>query len=137
MKNKADFFYIFLLCPVPEEQKAIHEYLNLKKYLGIPLTKTEKSLEKKISIFFTNVINIFLNFFFIFRWKDLENRLNQPIVSYEEASWYDGQIWEKPFSIIKKDRLLNSQIIQPFLRKNLFFLFLFFLILFSFQFLKG
>ena len=23
---------------------------------------------------------------------------------YEEASWFDGQYWEKPLSVIKKDR---------------------------------
>jgi hypothetical protein len=100
MKPTINSIKIYLLCPIPDEQKPITEYINLKKYLNQP----------------------FLSFFFLLRWKDIEKRLNDPCVIYEEASWYDGQIWDKPFSIIKNDRLLSTQIIQPFLKKmiNLF-----------------
>ena len=28
---------------------------------------------------------------------------------YEEASWFDGQYWEKPLSVIKKDRFFLTQ----------------------------
>ena len=45
----------------------------------------------------------------------VKKRLNQSRLFYEEASWYDGQIWEKPFIILKNDRLLVTQKIDPVL----------------------
>jgi hypothetical protein len=50
------------------------------------------------------------------RWKQIERRLKKSRLFYEEASWYDGQIWEKPFSILKNDKLLSTQKIRPFLQ---------------------
>jgi hypothetical protein len=56
---------------------------------------------------------------------------------YEEASWYDGQIWEKPFELIKNDKLLSTQKIEPIILRitNLLFFFfsLFLIFLFTFQ----
>jgi hypothetical protein len=50
---------------------------------------------------------------------------------YEEASWYDGQIWEKPFFLIKNDKLISTQKIEPILEEIIksFFLSLSFLFL--------
>jgi hypothetical protein len=53
----------------------------------------------------------------IWRWNEIKKRLNQARLFYEEASWYDGQIWEKPFIILKNDRLLVSQKLEPVLRR--------------------
>ena len=53
----------------------------------------------------------------IWRWNEVKKRLNQARLFYEEASWYDGQIWEKPFIILKNDRLLVSQKLNPVLRR--------------------
>lgn len=137
MEKKINSIKIFLLCPVPEDQKPITEYIQLKKYLE----KKEKILDhtqnknefnspflQEFDSFFHffNPLKIeqlgkmFFNFFLIIRWKELETRLTQAIVFYEESSWYDGQIWEKPFSILKNDRLLSTQIVQPILKKTLF-----------------
>jgi hypothetical protein len=44
-----------------------------------------------------------------FRSYEIQKRLKEPNVFYEEGSWFDGQIWEKPFYVIKNDRLLASQ----------------------------
>jgi hypothetical protein len=49
--------------------------------------------------------------------KTLEKQLNLAFVIYEESSWYDGQIWEKPFWVIKNDHLLKTQKVQPALQK--------------------
>jgi hypothetical protein len=124
MNQKITSIKIFLLCPIPEEQKPIHEYLNLRKYFlkkknyfskkdRLTLLKQKKmepfrKIEEKITFFFTKIQNLL----FLLRWKEVEKRLNLPNVFYEEASWYDGQFWEKPFSILKNDRLLNTQLVR-------------------------
>jgi hypothetical protein len=116
MNLKITNIKIFLLCPIPEEQKPIHEYLNLRTYFqkenNLNLLKSTSKNDdipmkeiKKSNIFLKKI----LSFFLLFRWKEVEKRLNLSSVFYEEASWYDGQIWEKPFSILKNDRLLNTQ----------------------------
>jgi len=160
---------IFLLCPVPENQKPINEYIDLKENFFLNWTTfTEKNYFLKFFSFylcwflliflltidlsfkhiFSNILwslgislllqNIMLFFFFL-RWKEMKKRFNQARLFYEESSWFDGQIWEKPFFLIKNDKLIASQKIEPILkrlRKTLFlssfinFLFFFILIFF-------
>ena len=140
---------IFLLCPVPEDQKPINAYIGLKEnQLTNWTTLSRKNYEKKLislfSFFFLLVsfirissfldnryilqwllINILISFVFLFlllvlifsRWKQIEKDFNEPRLFYEEASWYDGQIWEKPFSILKNDRLISTQKIKPILER--------------------
>ena len=156
---------IFLLCPVPEEQKPINIYIGLKEN---PLTNwttlSRKNYEKKlfsitssffllISIFrigmleeshyfiewlLTNCIIssgflTFLLFVIFYRWKQVEKEFNQPRIFYEEASWYDGQIWEKPFLILKNDKLISTQKIQPILERIARTLFTFFSLFLTFS----
>jgi hypothetical protein len=77
-------------------------------------------------------------FFFFLRWKEMKKRFNQARLFYEESSWFDGQIWEKPFFLIKNDQLIATQKIEPILKrlqKTLFyssFLNILFFLLFSF-----
>jgi hypothetical protein len=59
-----------------------------------------------------------------FRWKDIQLHFNKSRVFYEEASWFDGQIWEKPFFLIKNDKLISTQKIQPILQRLLITLWL-------------
>lgn len=141
---------LFLLCPVPDDQKPINEYIGLKKN---PLTGwttvSQINYQKKIQkgLFFVSLVyglftinNIFIDFnnFFewflkdlfvsinfalfliaiiIFRWKQTQIRFNQTRLVYEEGSWYDSQVWEKPFLIIKNDKLLSTQKIEPILQR--------------------
>ena len=137
---------LILLCPVPEDQKPISEYIGLKEN---PLTNwttlSTKNYNAKLVSLFTSVfillsiltfqdreflgdwilsnlvisLNIILTLYFviIWRWNEVKKRLNQARLFYEEASWYDGQIWEKPFIILKNDRLLVSQKLEPVLRR--------------------
>jgi hypothetical protein len=137
---------LILLCPVPEDQKPISEYIGLKEN---PLTNwttlsTKNYNAKLFSLFgiaFTLLsaltfqereflgdwilsnmlisINTLLVLYVvvIWRWNEVKKRLNQARLFYEEASWYDGQIWEKPFIILKNDRLLVSQKLEPVLRR--------------------
>jgi len=141
---------IFLLCPVPESQKPINEYIGLKEnFITNWTTLTKKNYKKKVrnlylillglSFFFTFpnlsflswdifqylLINLFITntllliFFFILflNWYQTQNRFQLSRLFYEEASWYDGQIWEKPFLLIKNDNLLKSQKIQPIIQR--------------------
>ena len=140
---------IFLLCPVPEDQKPINTYIGLKEN---PLTNwttlSKKNYDKKLlslfSFFFILIcffrsstlldnrylfdwllinVAISLNFLFFLilvifaRWKQVEKEFNQPRLFYEEASWYDGQVWEKPLSILKNDKLISTQKIKPILER--------------------
>ena len=62
-------------------------------------------------------------FLFYFSLKELEKNLQNPNIIYEEASWYDTQIWQKKFFILKNDRLINLLIIKPNLKQNFLFVF--------------
>ena len=141
---------IFLLCPVPEEQKPINEYIALKNNNFVNWTRKINKITKInericmistvifllllipftipsyivsfISTFFTNFFIIFNIFFLLLlilfgTWNQLKKRFNKARLFYEEASWYDGQLWEKPLLIIKNDRFLSTQEINPFLEK--------------------
>ena len=54
---------------------------------------------------------------FFFRWNQLKKRFQTSRFFYEEASWYDGQFWEKPVFLLKNDRFVSTQQIRPFLEK--------------------
>lgn len=153
---------LLLLCPVPEDQKPMKEYLVIREnpffawYL-------ERDYFRQFRFFFCFSFLLFFSFYFffneknfsvaaflfqsffiffvllclsLFRWHGIEIRFNQARLIYEEASWYDGQVWEKPFFVIKNDRFLKSQKILAIQRRiqttfSLFFLFFFFFIYFE------
>lgn len=139
---------IFLFCPIPEGQKPINEYINYKQNFLTTLinsTKKEKTFIKwyffiflsilllfflnnfvfspiKLlfeNFFLTNLIIFFFYFINFIKWKNLQKRFKDSRIIYEEGSWYDSQIWEKPFLLIKNDKLIESQKIQPILQ-NIF-----------------
>lgn len=144
---------IFLLCPIPEDQKPINEYISLKennltnwitlvrrKYLGtifqlfltlflICLTFTFEGIEStnqlfcnpsKTSLFSLTILNLIV-IYILSNWKQVDKRFNTSRLIYEEGSWYTSEIWEKPISLIKNDKLISTQILQPILLRNLQF----------------
>jgi hypothetical protein len=147
MTKPAIVMRVYLLCPVPEDQKPINEYIDLKENFFLKWTsfETKKYFSRLFalygSLFFLfsffqgsqwmkNPIEalfstLFLSSFFLFillvfafiRWKDVKKRFNQARLFYEEASWFDGQIWEKPFFIIKNDKLISTQKIDPIMQR--------------------
>ena len=148
----------FLLCPVPDDQKPINEYLNLKenkflnwgnlntnknkKFLGtifltffsfFSITQFQTfSFAIFFEIFFNTLIIIqFFLFVILIRWITINQKFQNSRLIYEEASWYDGQIWEKPFFLIKNDKLISTQKIEPILEEIIksFFISLFLLFL--------
>jgi hypothetical protein len=156
---------IFLLCPVPETQKPINEYIGLKEnFLTNWTTLNKDKYYKKIinfyifffsfSCFFTfpnlsfsgknffnylivnllisNSLLLILFLTLYVNWYQIKSRFEVSRLVYEESSWYDSQIWEKPFLLIKNDKLLKTQKIQPIIQRlsriiRLFFIFSLFL----------
>jgi hypothetical protein len=151
---------IFLLCPVPDDQKPINEYINLKQNDFFNwIAFSERKYNQKLFAFFINGFLIllpfdylifnpkiqFFSFFFchllitffsfIFflasirqRWIEMNIRFLESRLFYEEGSWYDGQIWEKPLELIKNDKLLSIQKIEPLINritKTIFLIFSF------------
>ena len=151
---------LFFLCPVPEDQKPMNEYISLKenewqKWIPFWKKRIKPMIFFLISSFFfllfstlnpgKNIENleiwldwilltssIFLNCFLIFtigvffRWNQLQKQLNKSRFFYEEGSWYDGQFWEKPISILKNDRFISTQQVAPMiesLKKSIFIVF--------------
>jgi hypothetical protein len=140
---------IFLLCPIPEEQKPINQYIGLKENILTSWTtlSTKKYQQKIISLssltflficlfqlysfqsfsyffdwilenlFITTNLLLFLFLIILSRWIQIQNQFNQARFFYEETSWYDGQIWEKPFLLIKNDKLISSQKITPIIKR--------------------
>jgi hypothetical protein len=141
---------IFLLCPIPDDQKPITEYIGLKKNLltnWITLSKNNY-LKTITNLWFINfviislltintvlfdsnnlldwlltnsfiTINILLGIILIglFRCQQIKKRFNETRLFYEEGSWYDSQVWEKPFLIIKNDKLISTQKIRPIIQR--------------------
>lgn len=148
----------FLLCPVPDDQKPINEYLNLKqnKFLNwgnLSFNKNKNFLvtlflsffsffsighlqDLSFNTFFEILFNTFviIQFFLLvilIRWITINQKFQSSRLIYEEASWYDGQTWEKPFFLIKNDKLISTQKIEPILEDIIksFFISLCFLVL--------
>jgi hypothetical protein len=109
MNSKINLIKTFLLCPVPTEQKPITEYIQIKNYFWSKSTNEQNILLKFILLFSAP--------FFLWNWAFIQQKFNLPYIVYEEASWYDGQIWEKPFFLIKNDRIITNQKISPILKK--------------------
>lgn len=136
----------FLLCPIPEDQKPINEYIGLKENsLTNWTTLSKKKYENKIrslllvilgsvsffnlsdldlgltwvvnNLFITSLIFVIFCWIVIFRWSQAKKQFNSSRLFYEEVSWYDGQIWDKPLLIIKNDRLISTQKITPILSR--------------------
>jgi hypothetical protein len=67
--------------------------------------------------FWGTLLTTFLIAFIFTRCNEIQKHFFEPRLTYEEASWYDGQIWEKPFLLLKNDRLLSTQKLQPILKR--------------------
>lgn len=138
---------LFLLCPIPEDQKPINQYINLKEniFLNWEILSGKEYASKFRNFFFTIFLIIgiiasdflasnfllwfsislkytFLVFLILFlvkliRWQDIFKIFSIVRIFYEEGSWYDGEIWEKPMSLIKNDKLLSTQKIKPVIKR--------------------
>nr|BDA99021.1 photosystem I assembly protein Ycf36 [Rhodomonas sp. NIES-2332] len=134
------------ICPVPQDQRPINEYLALKEAFGFAWTTESESAYYKTSfkIYLITLIlcltvfnssNISLpnllvysifgvsNILFVFflriylGWDYVYIRLMQATIAYEESGWYDGQIWVKTPEILIKDKLAAQYQVKPILAK--------------------
>lgn len=134
------------ICPVPQDQRPINEYLALKDTFGFSWTTEPKLEYYKTSLkIYCITLGIFLLLFnsttipsltlllysisgvsttlFIFYlriylgWSYVYTRLMQATIAYEESGWYDGQIWVKTPEILIKDKLAGQYQVKPILNK--------------------
>lgn len=134
------------VCPVPQDQRPINEYLALKEAFGFSWTVDSDVVYYKTSFKIysitlllclltfnnnnTSIGNLFLYsiagvsvvlFVFYLRiylgWNYVYRRLLQATIAYEESGWYDGQIWVKTTEILIKDKLAAQYQVKPILSK--------------------
>ena len=134
---------LFFLCPIPEEQKPIFQYLRFQPFAFWIVSNFPEWKIPKAKYFFFLVfcylffpsrwllVIFFILFFVFFSCFELKERLKQARLFYEESSWFSGQIWEKPIFFIKKDRLLSTQNVEIVFPKLLFFFFFSFFFIFA------
>jgi hypothetical protein len=158
---------IFFLCPVPDDQKPITEYIELKQnpiFSWIFFKSKKLNLNQiSYSICFFFLLNFFtyyflsssssssssssifgffyfVCFFFLlqtfFLLKKINTNFQNARLIYEEGSWYQGKIWEKPFLVMKNEKLIRIQKIEPNLQNIKFTFFFFFLFFVPFSFIS-
>ena len=174
--NTNSLLKIFFLCPVPDDQKPITEYIELKQnpIFSWIFFKSKKMNLDQISYYicFFFILNFFTYyflfssslsslsslsflsssrtsifgffyffcFFFLFQTFFLLKKINTNFQNarliYEEGSWYQGKIWEKPFLVMKNEKLIRIQKIEPSLQNIKFTFFFFFLFFVAFSFIS-
>ena len=50
-------------------------------------------------------------------WRYIRDRLQTEKLFYEESGWYDGQMWQKPESVLQRDRLIVAYQVAPILQR--------------------
>ena len=50
-------------------------------------------------------------------WSYIGDRLKKTKIVYEESSWYDGQVWEKPVEFHYRDKLIFKHQVEPMLQR--------------------
>ncbi len=138
---------VFLLCPIPDDQKPINEYVEWKnnKFANWTLLPDSSffKIAKKLTlliflviqslsfdpypffylpmtILITSLIMLLAILLLINKWENIKQRFIKSRLFYEEASWFDGQIWEKPAYILRNDKLIANQKIQPIIQRLIY-----------------
>lgn len=50
-------------------------------------------------------------------WAYVGDRLKKRKIVYEESSWYDGQVWEKPVEFYYRDQLIFKHQVEPMIQR--------------------
>ena len=50
-------------------------------------------------------------------WSYIGDRLTKTKITYEESSWYDGQVWEKPVEFHYRDQLIFKHQVKPIIQR--------------------
>ncbi len=107
---------------IKKEQKPIIQFLDLKKihsffnnfkrYISFKIICICLSLffllSKKITFFLVYNFFLFLLFILVFLiFKNVSYLLSVSKLYYEESSWFDLKIWQKPIFLIKNDKIFS------------------------------
>lgn len=107
---------------IKREQKPINQFIELKN-TNIFFQIFKKDSKYKLSlflflvfifelsfylnnIFFLLIIFSFANFFL---WKSIFKSFWEEKIYYEESSWFDTKVWQKPIFFLKNDRIFANQ----------------------------
>jgi hypothetical protein len=110
---------------IKKEQKPINQFLEIEKESIIFNNfKRYKNSKKSlliilllIFVYFLCIKNLFylFNFFLIFFffinffiWDNLYANFQLSEIYYEESSWFDTKIWQKPIFLIKNDKIFSN-----------------------------
>ncbi len=131
---------------IKTEQKAITQFLELKKtniffnnfkrYLSFTIIcfciALSFLLKKKILFFYICCLLISLIFLLILLiFQNISHFFSFSKIYYEESSWFDLKIWQKPIFLIKNDKFFyhfQKETQRKFLYINLIIFSLFFLL---------
>jgi hypothetical protein len=92
-------------------------------FISSPIAAASFSpLQTPLSFFLSSGLgaSLFMAFFLIrlyLGWSYIGDRLRKTKIVYEESSWYDGQIWEKPLEFYRRDQLIFQYQVQPILKR--------------------
>ncbi|MEN9217274.1 MAG: CGLD27 family protein [Gloeomargarita sp. HHBFW_bins_162] len=50
-------------------------------------------------------------------WRYVRHRLASRVIVYEESGWYDGQMWEKPPTVLLQEQLVSAYQVEPLLQR--------------------
>lgn len=127
---------IFILCPIPEENKPMNQYITFKENINLNwilfcneiynpkmfllyiLPWLFLFIKKIVGLFQTTNYSLYFIFFlylailfsfFLFLFSEIKKNFHKSYFLYEEGSWYEIQRWQKPVFLIKNDRLLHNQ----------------------------
>ena len=93
----------------------------LSLFICIPISAASFSPQQEIVAFILSSglgASLFVTFALIrlyLGWSYIGDRLKKTKIVYEETSWYDGQIWEKPLEFYRRDQLIFQYQVQPIL----------------------
>lgn len=117
---------------IKNEQKPIIQFIELKKIdsisnyfkryaslivsllIGLLFYPKESFLEKVCVLDILAFIICFINFLL---WKNILQSFRYSKIYYEESSWFDLKIWNKPSFLIKNDKIFENYKVKLKLRK--------------------
>lgn len=96
---------------------------SLSLFVCAPISAASFPPEETFLTFFLSSLlgaSLFVGFILIrlyLGWQYIAHRLKKTKIVYEESSWYDGQVWEKPLEFYRRDQLIFQYQVQPLLQK--------------------
>ncbi len=111
---------------IKKEQKPIIQFFDLKKrndisnnferYAVSLLTYFSLALftffEAKNELYIFILLICTLSSLYFISWRNLLNTFKSSKIYYEESSWFDTKMWEKPIFLLRNDKIFANQKIR-------------------------